>query len=777
MSSGKGESDALGGFAASLVSATQRAVQATQETTANIFRETSEGTIKGLAAVGSSVTAAGEQVTKLIAPTTPTSIHITSTTEDIDKPDLDERSYRHICLSNKMKVLLVSDPACDRAAAAVSVGIGSASDPEELPGLAHFLEHLLFLSSELYPDEDEYTKFCTQHGGSSNAFTAHENTMYYFDIQHDSLEPCLDRMASFFVCPTFNDELTAREVNAVDSEHSKNLQSDTWRLEQLLQSAADPAHPWSRWSTGSLETLSDRPERLVTLELTAASVMGAGGAASASVSARVRPDHTPALSVRAALIDFYKTHYSANLMSACVVGREPLDALEKMVAPRFTPIANFDRLQPSWPTPPYGDKQLRKYFRVTPVRDMDYLSVAWPLPAIRHQYLSKPFRYVSHVLGHEGAGSLLSLLRERGWASSLTAGERRDYTDFSSFEVSVGLTEEGNHHADEIVCLIFGAVRLVNEHELDEEVFREQRNLGAVGFRFRDTVDPATIAQHVAEILPWYPPKHVLSQGYLYERWAPDEIKALLACLTPQRTSIVHVAKMHEPACDLREKVYGTRYHVDPIDPQLLQRMGDALVPAGVHWPAANPFVPSDFTLACDEPGFVAPSPPGDVAPSELKNPTLISPGLIREDNLAKIWHKTDTTFRRPVTNLCIEVCAPTTYHAPSNSVFARLFFIIVTEELTEFAYDAEVAGCSYVVTNQTNGCYLSFSGYSHKLPLLIERVVERVAHPRLEPDRVRVQMEQMRKEYRNYFKSTPYGLARCASARASASAGRACLG
>ena len=44
--------------------------------------------------------------------------------------------------------MLVSDPACDHAAAAMDVSVGSASDPEELPGLAHFLEHMLFLGTE-----------------------------------------------------------------------------------------------------------------------------------------------------------------------------------------------------------------------------------------------------------------------------------------------------------------------------------------------------------------------------------------------------------------------------------------------------------------------------------------------------------------------------------------------------------------------------------------------------------------------------------------------------
>jgi insulysin len=68
---------------------------------------------------------------------------VVASTEAIARPDLDRRSYRWLQLSNQLQVMLVSDPECDIAAAAMDVHVGSASDPEELPGLAHFLEHMV----------------------------------------------------------------------------------------------------------------------------------------------------------------------------------------------------------------------------------------------------------------------------------------------------------------------------------------------------------------------------------------------------------------------------------------------------------------------------------------------------------------------------------------------------------------------------------------------------------------------------------------------------------
>lgn len=60
--------------------------------------------------------------------------------------------YRGLELENGMRVLLVSDPATERSAASMSVGVGHMSDPDNIPGLAHFLEHMLFLGTEKYPD-------------------------------------------------------------------------------------------------------------------------------------------------------------------------------------------------------------------------------------------------------------------------------------------------------------------------------------------------------------------------------------------------------------------------------------------------------------------------------------------------------------------------------------------------------------------------------------------------------------------------------------------------
>ncbi|CAN0354905.1 unnamed protein product, partial [Ectocarpus fasciculatus] len=84
-----------------------------------------------------------------------------------------------------------------------------------------------------YPDEEHYNSFLNSNGGSSNAFTANEDTNYYFDVNAGHLDGALEIFSRFFVDPLFTESATGRELTAIDNENSKNLNSDPWRLVQV----------------------------------------------------------------------------------------------------------------------------------------------------------------------------------------------------------------------------------------------------------------------------------------------------------------------------------------------------------------------------------------------------------------------------------------------------------------------------------------------------------------------------------------------------------------
>ena len=98
-------------------------------------------------------------------------------------------------LGNKLRCLLIQDDEADKSSAALNVHVGCALDPKPLYGVAHFLEHMLFMGTEKYPSENEYAEFISNNGGYNNAYTNLTDTNYHFEVSNDAFGEALDRFA------------------------------------------------------------------------------------------------------------------------------------------------------------------------------------------------------------------------------------------------------------------------------------------------------------------------------------------------------------------------------------------------------------------------------------------------------------------------------------------------------------------------------------------------------------------------------------------------------
>ena len=109
---------------------------------------------------------------------------------DIQDPRFPTRQYRDVTLSNGMRVWLISDSTVQKSALSLLVDAGSKDDPEDALGLAHFLEHMLFISTKKYPKVNEYSQIVSSHGGSNNAYTARDLTNYFLIFQLNIYQRC-----------------------------------------------------------------------------------------------------------------------------------------------------------------------------------------------------------------------------------------------------------------------------------------------------------------------------------------------------------------------------------------------------------------------------------------------------------------------------------------------------------------------------------------------------------------------------------------------------------
>ena len=223
------------------------------------------------------------------------------------KAATDHATYRSLVLENGVRIILVSDQNLPIAAAAATVRVGSLDDPPDVPGLAHFNEHMNFMSSERFPEEDGYMAFMDQHGGGTNAFTALMETTFYFSVMPKYFPEGLSRLGDALGSPSFakgaSTDQTDRERNAVNNEHEKNLLDDGWKGEQLSRDIS--TKPYNRFSTGNKETLR-------------------GGAEAAALLDNVT--------------SFWQAHYTADRMTVAILGVHTLDELQGFADAAFGAI-------------------------------------------------------------------------------------------------------------------------------------------------------------------------------------------------------------------------------------------------------------------------------------------------------------------------------------------------------------------------------------------------------------------------------------------------------
>lgn len=482
----------------------------------------------------------------------------------------DDRSYRFVTLPNGMKALLIHDKSTDMAAASVNVAVGSFQDDPRLWGIAHALEHFLFMGSKKYPGENEYSEYLASNSGSSNAYTASENTCYQLEVAPEALKGALERFAGFFTGPLFAEESVERELQAVDSEHSKNIQSDNWRMWQLSRSTAKPGHPFNSFGTGDLRTLKEEPARL-------------------------------GLNLRAEVMKFHAAHYSAGRMALSILGRESLDTLQEWATALFAEVPNNGSTAPVVDGHPYAGMPAVLQHAV-PIKDVRHVTLTWGLPEERSEavFRAKPSSYLSHLLGHEGPGSVLSYLKARGWALSLYGGASDSTSGYVLFDVHVELTEAGLERVEDVCASVFAYIGLLRAAGPAKWIWEEEAQQAVNSFRFANKTRPWTAVTRASEDLMLYPPSEVMTGPSLHTEWRPDLIAERLALLVPETARIRVVGQGAAVAgrCDKEERWYGVKYGEAGLPAGQLARYRAAMEAYAAHAAARPGGVGADAAAA-----------------------------------------------------------------------------------------------------------------------------------------------------------------------------------
>lgn len=346
---------------------------------------------------------------------------------NIKKPKSDIREFVGGKLNNGIKYAFVNDKTLESSYVSIAVNVGSYSNPKDYDGLAHFLEHMLFMGSEKYKDENYYFDQLNKLGGDSNAYTDSMETVYFFNVFNHGLDKIFDIFSRFFIDPLFNENSIQRELNAVNSEHQKNINSDMWKKHQFMLDILNKDSPMNNFGTGSLKTLDK-------------------------------------VDIRIKLREFYDKYYTSNNISICIASSKSFDELLKIIKDTFGEIKkNTCENKFDFNKPFYSENKLNIY-HLKSQSNIYNISYIFEIPE-QHKYVrSRYFAIFEMILLNRSDKSLYFNLTNMGYLNNINIEIKYE----GVLEIIFALTKEGLNNLDYIESSLYQAIEQIINSDINK---------------------------------------------------------------------------------------------------------------------------------------------------------------------------------------------------------------------------------------------------------------------------------------------------------------------
>lgn len=468
---------------------------------------------------------------------------------EIKKPLNDDRQYRHIKLDNGLEAVLIHDEKTDESGASMMVNVGARDDPKEFNGLAHFLEHMLFMGTEKFPDENHFSKLVNSKGGGMNAYTSYDHTNYHFSVPTNGFTEVIECWSQFFVSPLLKKDSTDREINAVDSEHEKNIHSDSRRVYNILKEVADDDHPFSKFGTGNKETLDKD-------------------------------------GVYDALLVFYGKYYKAGEMKLSIIDKMSLDDQEDMVRRLFSDVSGGVADKSKIESMPFSSG---KIIGVTPIKDHDSLFLLWQVRENRTIYKTGAMNCILSVINSSHPGSLSHSLKDGGYVFSSSGGIYEEDDSMTLIAYSCMLTKKGYENIDAIIGCIKNFISNLSSM-ITREVFDQDKRISNLHFETSHNGDAESTVTDIANATHLYNLNDVLYGPYMYADY-DEALPYINDILSNMKNEIILISsKKLESNKIIKEKWYEAEYH-------MIEKINDCNLDIDVTSIPMNNYIPTDTSL------------------------------------------------------------------------------------------------------------------------------------------------------------------------------------
>lgn len=147
-------------------------------------------------------------------------------------------------LANGMQVVVVPDTRAPVVTHMVWYRVGAADEKRGVSGIAHFLEHLMFKSTEKIP-VGEFSKIVSRLGGNDNAFTGHDATAYFQRVAKDRLKTVMSMEADRMVNLRLDEKEVLTERDVILEERRSRIENNPQAiLDEQMSAALYQNHPY-----------------------------------------------------------------------------------------------------------------------------------------------------------------------------------------------------------------------------------------------------------------------------------------------------------------------------------------------------------------------------------------------------------------------------------------------------------------------------------------------------------------------------------------------------
>jgi len=619
--------------------------------------------------------------------------------ETINKSPNDTRQYQVIRLANSLEVLLISDPDLKNSAASLSVPIGSMHNPESQLGLAHYLEHMLFLGSEKYPEINQYSKFMSQNGGYTNAYTAQDKTVYGFEVNDSAFPEALDRLGDVMRAPLLDEKYAEKERHTVNAENETYVDNDMRKLYALQRYSLNPAHPMARFSTGNLTTLVDKPGSILQQELE----------------------------------QFFEQNYSANTMKVALTSPRSLEKLQAVAVKYLTQIPNKNSTQPEITIPLLTDQQRAIEVQLKPTAELKLLQINFLVPSVKDQYMYKPGAYISRLLGSDHKGGLSDYLQNLGLTESVSAGFYGLHSEhYSQFSLTFKLTNKGLLEQDTIVASLFAYINLIKEKGVNPLQYTEQKKSLDNYFKFLPKSAGFNYVMGLSANMQHYPLADLLSYSFRLDAFKAQFINQLITYLTPENSRLFLVSPNAMVNKDI--PYYEGKYSQASIKKSRLQKWLNKAktIQDKMILPVRNDWLPENLTLVKQE-----------------KNKKAIQ--LVKESGLS-VWFK-QSQLKEPKAMYKLHLNNALNDQSPAARIKINLLLNIMNKQLSELHFVTQEAGVAFAI-GSSDGLMISTSGYSDKQDELLLMLLTHLQNMQVDEQSLTLAKQELKRRLYNKKKT-----------------------